>query len=80
MLKSNFLPCLRTNQSINLIHGIHGLRTGYFSRYFAEYQTGLQEFYPKLVAYETKIGEGLTVPEVNHSLFRLLVDLPRDFE
>ena len=54
--------------------------SGYFSRYFAEYQTGLQEFYPKLVAYETKIGEGLTVPEVNHSLFRLLVDLPRDFE
>ena len=46
----------------------------YFSRYFAEYQTGLQEFYPKLVAYETKIGEGLTVPEVNHFLFRSLVE------
>jgi len=32
-------------------------------RYFAEYQTGLQEFYPTLVEAEEKIATGLVQPE-----------------
>jgi len=32
-------------------------------RYFAEYQTGLQDFYPSLVEAEEKIGEGLETPK-----------------
>jgi len=31
-------------------------------RYFAEYQTGLQDFYPRLVEAEERINEGLVTP------------------
>ena len=33
-------------------------------RFFAEYQTGLQEFYPQLLAAEQKIINGITIPKV----------------
>ena len=32
-------------------------------RYFAEYQTGLQDFYPSLVEAEGRIDEGLPTPQ-----------------
>ena len=32
-------------------------------RYFAEYQTGLQDFYPRLVEAEERITEGLVTPK-----------------
>ena len=32
-------------------------------RYFAEYQTGLQDFYPRLVEAEDRISEGLVTPQ-----------------
>jgi len=32
-------------------------------RFFAEYQTGLQEFYPSLVEAEDKVNNGLSTPE-----------------
>ena len=32
-------------------------------RYFAEYQTGLQDFYPRLVEAEDRITEGLVTPQ-----------------
>ena len=32
-------------------------------RHFAEYQTGLQEFYPNLVEAEEKVNNGLSTPE-----------------
>ena len=32
-------------------------------RYFAEYQTGLQDFYPRLVEAEERISDGLATPK-----------------
>ena len=58
---------IKVNQFLGihiLINQVDWIKSLCFSRFFAEYQTGLQEFYPKLVAFETRIGDGLSVPEV----------------